>query len=190
MSTPPPDESPEQESPEQAPSGHDHSGHDHSGHDHSGHDHPGHDRPEQATAEPSEEELRAAFEEQLRKITATDVIVQTAVSLINIAGRRLGTAPGSEDERDLTQVRDAIDGVRGLLPVLERGEMAQTLGPLRDAVAAIQVEYAKLVATAAAGGSEPAKGGPEPEGAGGEETPPGGKPGPAQSSGRLWVPGS
>jgi hypothetical protein len=148
------------------------------------------ERPEPASAEPSEEELRAAFEEQLRKISATDVIVQTAVSLINIAGRRLGTAPGTEDERDLAQVRDAIDGVRGLLPVLERGEMGPTLGPLRDAVSALQVEYAKLIAAPATGGSAPAEGGSEPTGDGGEQPPPGGAPGPAQSSGRLWVPGS
>jgi hypothetical protein len=175
MSTPPPEEPPEQPRAEQEPLAHEPSEH----------------APyERAPAEPSEEELRAAFEEQLRKISATDVIVQTAVSLINIAGRRLGTAPGSEDERDLAQVRDAIDGVRGLLPVLERGEMAQTLGPLRDAVSALQVEYAKLVATAAAGGSPPAQGGSEADGDGGEQPPAGGTPGPAQSSGRLWVPGS
>ena len=111
MSTPPPYEPAEHEPAEREP--------------------PEDERPEPASAEPSEEELRAAFEEQLRKISATDVIVQTAVSLINIAGRRLGTAPGTEDERDLAQVRDAIDGVRGLLPVLERGEMGPTLSSSR-----------------------------------------------------------
>jgi hypothetical protein len=39
-------------------------------------------------------ELRAAWEEQLRLLTPADVIVQTAVSLISLAGRRLGLEPG------------------------------------------------------------------------------------------------
>jgi hypothetical protein len=142
--------------------------------------------------EPTEEELRAALEEQMRHITAADVIVQTAVSLVNLAGRRLGLAPGTEDERDLGQVRDAIDAVRALLPVLERGEGTETLAPLRDAISALQVEYAKLAAGAPAvpGGASSAS---EPPASGGEPSPPAGDPGgpgPAQTSGRLWVPGS
>jgi hypothetical protein len=158
--------------------------------------------------EPSEEELRAAWEEQLRHVTPADVIVQTAVSLISLAGRRLGLEPGTEGERDLGQVRDAIDGARALLPVLERGEGGQGLAPLREAISALQLEYAKVAgvvgagagaapAAAAAGGDAGAGAGPaaagatvgEPqqgEQAGGEE----GGPGPAQRSGRLWVPGS
>ena len=157
--------------------------------------------------EPSEAELRAAWEEQLRVLTPADVIVQTAVSLISLAGRRLGLEPGTEDERDLDQVRDAIDGARALLPVLERGEGGQTLGPLREAIAALQLEYAKLAGAAAgaagAGGSGVAGGGASGA-AGAARTPPAAPPrpsqtpetppaddgaGPAQRHGRLWVPG-
>ena len=75
--------------------------------------------------EPGEAELRAAWEEQLRRLTPADVIVQAVVSLISLAGRRLGVEPGTEPERDLEQVRDAIDGARGLMPVLERREGKQ-----------------------------------------------------------------
>jgi uncharacterized membrane protein YgcG len=150
------------------------------------------------TQEPSEEELRAAWEEQLRALTPADVIVQTAVSLTSLAGRRLGLEPGTEGERDLGQVRDAIDGARALLPVLERGEAASTLAPLRDALSALQLEYAKLAGTAGAGGGAAGGGGGGSDG-GGPATPvpkaPPEKaeedgPGPAQRSGRLWVPGS
>jgi hypothetical protein len=164
--------------------------------------------------EPSEEELRAAWEEQLRRLTPADVIVQTAVSLINLAGRRLGLEPGTESERDLGQVRDAIDGARALLPVLERGEAATTLAPLREAISALQLEYAKLAGTGAAADSGPGGGGGAgagggPGGGGGSGGAPAGggdgrapaqpaepqgdgtaDPGPAQRSGRLWVPGS
>jgi hypothetical protein len=151
-----------------------------------------------AAGEPSEDELRAAWEEQLRHVTPADVIVQTAVSLISLAGRRLGLEPGTEGERDLGQVRDAIDGARALLPVLERGEDGPSLGPLREAISALQLEYAKLatagagaavsggVAAAAEAGGGGAPGAPEAPQP--EADKPG--PGPAQSSGRLWIPGS
>jgi hypothetical protein len=146
--------------------------------------------------EPSEDELRAAWEEQLRHVTPADVIVQTAVSLISLAGRRLGLEPGTEGERDLSQVRDAIDGARALLPVLERGEDGPSLGPLREAISALQLEYAKLASAGAAvsggvtaAGEAGGGGGPAaPEAQQPEDDKPG--PGPAQSSGRLWIPGS
>jgi hypothetical protein len=148
--------------------------------------------------EPSEAELRAAWEEQLRLLTPADVIVQTAVSLISLAGRRLGVEPGTEGERDLGQVRDAIDGARALLPVLERGEGASTLAPLREALSALQLEYAKLAGTVgpgsgAGGGTSGGPGGggpatPAPKAPPENEEKDG--PGPAQRSGRLWVPGS
>src|SRR5271168_1977415 len=69
----------------------------------------------QAQGQLSEEELRAAYEAELSRVTSADMILQATVSLLNLAGRRLGLAPGSEGERDLAQVRDAVDGVRALL---------------------------------------------------------------------------
>jgi hypothetical protein len=146
-----------------------------------------------STPEPTEEELRAAYEEELKRITVAEVVLQTVVSLVNLAGRRLGLASGAEDERDPAQARDAIDAVRGLLPVLERQPGAQ-LGPIRDALSQLQMAYAKESGSAApADGGEP---GPGPGGGGsgaGPAAPGAPKPkegaGPAQSSGRLWVPG-
>jgi hypothetical protein len=125
----------------------------------------------------SEEELRAAYEAQLKQVRVEDVLVQTVVSLLNLGGRKAGLAPGTEDERDPEQLRQAIEGTRMLLPMVE-----EALGPdakqLRDVLAQLQMAYAQL----APAGSEPAA-----EDKPGEETPDG--PGPAQSSGRLWVPG-
>ncbi len=145
-------------------------------------------------AEPTDAELRAAFEEQLRHITALDVIVQTAVSLVNLAGRRLGIAPGTEHERDLAQVQTAIDATRALMPVLEQHEGAETVAPLRDALSALQLEYAKQAqapggSTAASppGTTEPPQ--PAPAGRGAPSDPSKPDAGPAQSSGRLWIPG-
>ena len=136
--------------------------------------------------QPSEEEVRAALEEQLRQLTVDDMLLESAVSLINLGGRKAGVAPGAEPERDLDQVRRAVDAVRALLPLLEQGRHAEQLGPLRDALARLQMAYAQ-----GAGQEQPPTQEPPPE-------PPSGAPaqepkqeggGPAQKSGRLWVPG-
>jgi hypothetical protein len=100
---------------------------------------------------------------------------------LNIGGRRLGLAPGSEGQRDLEQVRDAIDGVRALMPILER-RMPAELRPLRDALAQLQMAYAREAASKSQETVEkPAEQPPA------TDAPKG--PGPAEASGRLWVPG-
>jgi hypothetical protein len=158
----------------------------------------------QPQGQPSEEELRAAYEAELSRISSADMILQAAVSLLNLGGRRLGLAAGAEGERDLAQVRDAVDGVRALLGILERSVTAQELRPLRDALSQLQMAYAR---EAQAGGGEPGaqqrpageSSAPVAEGKPGaakaadkpDAPPTEGKPGagPAESSGRLWVPG-
>lgn len=154
------------------------------------------------SGEPSEEELRAAYEAELSRITTTDMIAQAAVSLLNLGARRLGPPPGAPagtdaSGRDLEQARDAIDAARALLGILER-TIPQEIKPLRDALSQLQMAYAREIQTgggesrpapaadgAAAAQDAPADAGEQP---GAEERPPG--PGPAQASGRLWVPGS
>ena len=92
--------------------------------------------------EPSDEELRAALEEQMRRIRVEDVLVQTAVTLVNLAGRRLGLSSpeGEPDEaKDLAQARLAIEGTRALLPLLP----AEPQGPIRDALSQLQLAFAR-----------------------------------------------
>jgi hypothetical protein len=141
--------------------------------------------------EPTEEELRAAYEQQLKQIRVEDVLVQTVLSLINLGSLRAGLVPGNESEADPQQLRQAIDAVRALLPQVE-----PVLGPdahqIRDAVSRLQMEYARLAGTGGAPAPEGGEAGepegePAPEGA--QQQPKPGDPGPAQSSGRLWVPG-
>jgi hypothetical protein len=140
---------------------------------------------QQPPRQPSEEELRAAYEEQLKQIKVDDVLVQTVLSLINLGSLRAGVVPGNEGEADPEQLRQAIEGIRALLPLIE-----PALGPdasqIRDAVSRLQMEYARLAsgATAPPAQEQPAA----PEGGEEEEPKPEG-PGPAESSGRLWVPG-
>ena len=125
---------------------------------------------------PTEEELRAAYEAEIKKLRVHDVVIQTLVSLVNLGGRKAGLAPGSEDERDLEQLKVAIDASRALLPLVE-----QELGPadttqVRNALSQLQMTYAQ-------GAGEPSGDAPAADKA--EEPPP-----PAgRSSSGLWVPG-
>jgi len=140
--------------------------------------------------EPTEEELRAAYEAEIKRMRIEDIIVQTIVSLVNLGGRRAGFVPGAEDERDLDQVRLAVEGVQALLPLIE-SELGPEARTIRDALAQLQMMYARASGTE--GGVEPPPGaGEEPPGApppAAEEQPKPGEPGPAQRSGRLWIPG-
>jgi hypothetical protein len=172
--------------------------------------------PGSAQGEPTEEELRALYEAELSRITVTDMLAQAAVSLLNIAARRVapspppgagagaaagapasgagGASPGDgAGAPDLDQVRDGIDAVRALLEILER-RIPQEVRPLRDALSQLQIAYAAAVNAAEQGSPTAASEGQPP---GGEEKPGSDQapseeaaPGPAQSSGRLWVPGS
>ena len=70
--------------------------------------------------EPSEEELRAAYEAELKRLRVEHVLLDNVVTLANLGMRRTGLAPGTEDERDPAQVRLAIEAIRALLPLLEQ----------------------------------------------------------------------
>lgn len=158
--------------------------------------------------EPTEEEMRAALEAEMQRVTPDDLLLQTVVSLLNLGARRMGLAPGVEDELNLDHAQTCIDGVRALLPLLD-ARHGEQLKPLRDAVSQLQMAYAQARGGAeapAAPGRSGAGGGAPGGGAPGEGAAPGGKPsdgpgakpagqpgsektGPAQQSGRLWVPG-
>ena len=147
--------------------------------------------------QPSEEELRAAYEAELKQLRVEHVLLDNVVALINLGMRRTGLAPGTEQERDPAQVRMAIESVRALLPVLEQAAPTQ-IGAIRDAVSQLQIAFVKIggqpgAPSEGAGEATPAAGdaGPGPATAEPPQPPPGkpGEPGPAQRSGRLWVPG-
>jgi hypothetical protein len=137
----------------------------------------------------SEEQLRA-LEAEMEKVTVDDVLLQTIVTLINLGARKSGLArAGAESEApppDLEQLRQAIEGARALLPLVEQRH-ADKLGPVRDSLSQLQMVYAQK----AESGEEPQEQQPAPEQpqpdqpAGGSDS----GPGPAQKSGRLWVPG-
>jgi hypothetical protein len=151
-----------------------------------------------STDQPTEEELRAAYEAEVKKIRVEHVLLENVVSLINLGMRRTGLSKGTEDERDVEQVRLAIDAIRAMLPLLER-TAPQQVKPVRDALSQLQLAFVKIGGAEAPAGTETEAGAPS-----GGERPPAGEaaaqqpttqqpksedPGPAQRSGRLWVPG-
>jgi hypothetical protein len=106
----------------------------HHEHENHGHEHP----------PANEEELRARLEEELKRITVRDVLVQTVVTLINLGGQRLGLSESTKDVSDPDQTRVAIEAVRSLLPLLEAEPGgAEQVKPVRDALAQLQMAYAQ-----------------------------------------------
>lgn len=145
--------------------------------------------------QPTEEELRAAMEEQMRRIRVQDVLLQTVATLVNLGGRRLGLAPEAEEERDLEQARLAIEGVRALTPMLG----AEEGRAVKEALSQLQVAYAREAQGGAEGSAPPAgsqagrQGGAETPGQRGEAAP---GPGPAteeaeraRARSKIWTPG-
>ena len=168
---------------------------------------------------PTEEELRAAYEAEIKRLRVEHILLDNVAALANLGMRRTGLAPETESERDPEQVRLAIESIRALMPVLEQAAPSQ-IGAIRDAVSQLQIAYVRIggqapagpAGEAAAGAGAPgaAPGGrpapatgegaatestqpppPEPDEAAVPTQPPPkpGEPGPAQRSGRLWVPG-
>jgi hypothetical protein len=181
--------------------------------------------------EPTEEELRAAYEAQVKQLRVDHVVLETVVTLANLGMRRTGLAPGTEDERDPEQVRMAVDSIRALMPIVETAAPQQA-GAIRDALSQLQLAFVRIGGQEGSGpageggsgsaqggsgsgeggpgpgrggprsgegdpgprggGPGPGGGGPGPGGPGSGAPAPGAKPdepGPAQRSGRLWVPG-
>jgi hypothetical protein len=108
-----------------------------------------------------EQRLREQFEEQIKNIRVEDVLVQTAVTLINLAARRL-------DEGDRDQSRLAIGGVRAIIPLCPE----EVQEALREPLSQLQLVWAKP-ATAEGPSAGPSQE-PEP---------------PPKPESKLWTPG-
>lgn len=133
--------------------------------------------------QPSEEEMRARLEEQLRQVRVQDLVVESAASIVNLTVRRIA----KEDERDLEQARVGIEAVRALVDLVE-GDVA---GQIRTALSELQILYTR------ASKGEPLDGGGEAPAAGGGGGGPAASPPPApeqpqrpaEPPPKLWTPG-
>lgn len=93
--------------------------------------------------DPTEEELRAALEEQMRRIRVEDVLLQTVATLLNVGARRLGLLSASEEEAavdvDIDQAKLAIDAARALVPLCPQDQ----IDPIRQALSQLQMAFAR-----------------------------------------------
>jgi hypothetical protein len=110
-----------------------------------------------------QEELQRRLEEQLRRIRVQDLLLESAVSVLNLAARRIS----KPDERDLEQGRVGIEAVRAVLDLLDEGPREQ----VREALSQVQMLYAK-----------------EAKGGGEEQPPPAAEETRTEPPPRLWTP--
>jgi hypothetical protein len=132
---------------------------------------------ETGEAQPSEEEMRARIEDQIRKLRVEDLMIESIASVLNLTARRIA----KEDERDLEQARIGIEAVKAWLEFLPEEAAKQ----VRAALSELQMLYAKQSEDGEGpedeNGGDEGGGGPEP----GQEPRRGPEPPP-----RLWTPPS
>jgi hypothetical protein len=88
-------------------------------------------------ATPSDEQLVAQLDEELKKLKVSDLLVQTLYTVSSLGYRRL-----SADDRDLGQAKLAIESLRVLLPVLEGTVSEELVRDFKQVTANLQLAYA------------------------------------------------
>jgi hypothetical protein len=96
-----------------------------------------------APTPPSDDELVAQLEEELKKLKVADLLVQTLYTVSSLGYRRL-----SEEDRDLEQARLAIESLRVLLPVLEGSVNDELVRDFKQVTANLQLAYAEAAKAA------------------------------------------
>jgi hypothetical protein len=88
----------------------------------------------------TEQEVAEQIEAELENLSVSDVLLHTASAVAALAYRRLAPA-----DRDLDQVRLAIDSLQSLLPLLEAELPAELEHDFRRAITDLQLAYADAV---------------------------------------------
>jgi len=95
-----------------------------------------------------ERELAERLAEELRRLKVEDVLVQTLMTVSSIGYRRLGLTEDTNADRDLDQVRLAIETMQALTPVLGQVVPAELVRDFEQSVANLQLAYAQAAADA------------------------------------------
>ncbi len=102
----------------------------------------------------SQEEFLRQLEAEMRRLTVSDFLVQTAATLASLGSQRL-----SGEGRDLAQARLAIDAIKALSPVIGGSVSETARRDLDAAIASMQLAFARAVSetTAPTTREEPAE---------------------------------
>ena len=88
----------------------------------------------------TEHEVAEQIEAELERLSVSDVLLHTASTVATLAYRKL-----TPRDRDLAQVRLAIDALQALLPLLGEELPAEVGRDFRKAIATLQLAYAESV---------------------------------------------
>lgn len=91
----------------------------------------------------SEEEVARRVAEELRNLKVEDVLVSVLIQISAIGYRRLGLTEETKEDRDLPQVKLAIDTMKALTPVLNEVVPAELVRDFESSVANLQLAYAQ-----------------------------------------------
>ena len=108
---------------------------------------------------PDDPRLAEELAEELRRLRVADVLITTLLHVSSIGYRRLGATPDTLPDRDLEEVRLAIDTMQALTPVLESIVPHELVRDFNQSVANLQLAYASAAA------EEAPSGGPDTESA-------------------------
>jgi hypothetical protein len=87
-----------------------------------------------------DDELAAQFQEELKRLKVSDVLVQTLYTVSSLGYHKLGA-----EHRDLAQARLAIESLRALLPVMQEAVPEEVVRDFNQVVANLQLAYAAAV---------------------------------------------
>jgi hypothetical protein len=90
---------------------------------------------------PEEAEMMARFEEELRRMTVGEHLVTMMQSLATLAVRKMGMTPETGSERDMEQVKLAIEAFRVLVPLVEPSRPAAEMQAHKSVLAELQMAY-------------------------------------------------
>jgi hypothetical protein len=94
----------------------------------------------------NEEQIARELADELRRLRIEDALIQTLITISSIGYRRLGLTEDTRDDRDLQQVKLAIDAMAALTPVLESVVPEELIREFNQSVANMQLAYAQAAA--------------------------------------------
>jgi hypothetical protein len=89
------------------------------------------------------EQLARELAEELRRLRVEDVLIQALITISSVGYRRLGLTEETREDRDLGQVKLAIETMTALTPVLEDVVPPELIRDFDQSIASLQLAYAQ-----------------------------------------------
>jgi hypothetical protein len=90
-----------------------------------------------------QEQLAKELAEELRRLRVEDVLIQALITISSVGYRRLGLTEETREDRELGQVKLAIETMTALTPVLEDVVPPDLIRDFNQSVASLQLAYAQ-----------------------------------------------